>query len=406
MRRSFDIDEATFLYVEPPQEVCASCGNNLWICEHAKRIVQRLDGVYCLVRQNKWCPVEGCERFHKIVRVPQDLRFALPRYNYGLDVVLEVGERHLRSGDALRRITRELNERMVPLSQRNSCRLFRAYVALTKLARGDDTKLRERLLAQGGIVLMADGVQFDSTSPVLYLVWDAISGEPLFGERKAYRGAEDLVPLLQRVEALEVPVIGAVSDKEKGLLPAVAQVFPDVPHQLCQLHFLKNCALGMAADLQELGQGVSRRAEKVRKLAKKLHETGWDSIEHDRSIGQVSADPHRQQELTKTQSTPMADVQNSNGSMVPCAVLPEDGTRVASARDVKSGDDASAPLGEEQLATELCAMARHAARATGRAPLNPPEHVRNHRMEAIRKTVEEALKKGGGTQFSRRFSRR
>jgi len=88
--------------------------------------------------------------------------------------------------------------------------------------------VRGRLLAQGGIVLMADGVQFDDTSPVLYVVWDALSGVPLFGERKPFRGEEDLIPLLMRVKEMDVPVIGAVSDKEKGLVPAVAEVFPDV----------------------------------------------------------------------------------------------------------------------------------------------------------------------------------
>ena len=39
---------------------------------------------------------------------------------------------------------------------------------------------------------MCDGVQFDDRSPVLYLVWDSLSGTPLFGERKQYRGEEDL----------------------------------------------------------------------------------------------------------------------------------------------------------------------------------------------------------------------
>jgi hypothetical protein len=44
---------------------------------------------------------------------------------------------------------------------------------------------------------MADGVQFDDNSPVLYLVWDALSGLPLFGERRTFKGCDDLVPLLE-----------------------------------------------------------------------------------------------------------------------------------------------------------------------------------------------------------------
>jgi len=85
---------------------------------------------------------------------------------------------------------------------------------------------------------MVDGVQYDNTSPVLYMAWDGLSGTPLFGERKAFRGAEDLVPLLERVKAMDVKVIATVSDKEKGLVPAIADAFPETPHQLCQNHFL------------------------------------------------------------------------------------------------------------------------------------------------------------------------
>jgi hypothetical protein len=264
---------------------------------------------------------------------------------FGTDVILELGERHLSHRIALSEIGRDFTDRGVLMSQRTTCNLLRTYIALTKAARGDDDRVRERLQAQGGIVLMADGVQFDNNSPVLYLVWDAISGEPLFGERKPFRGAADLVPLLERVKAMGVPVIAAVSDKEKGLLPAIAQVFPEVPHQLCQFHFLKNCALGMESDLHDLSEAVAARAERVQRVAKRLHDKGFDSVENS------GAD--------ETSST--------------------------------------APLSEEHLAAELCAMARHASRASGRAPLNPPEFVRHNELERVRAFVQEAKKKRKAT---------
>jgi hypothetical protein len=142
-----------------------------------------------------------------------------------------------------------LNEQGIPIHQTHVGELFRYYLALSQLARGDDAALCARLRKRGGIVLMIDGVQFDEHSPVLYLVWDALSGEPLFGERRAFKGADDLRSLLLRVKAMEVPVIGIASDKEKGLVPAVAEVFPEVPYQFCQTHFLKNCAKPLAEDL-------------------------------------------------------------------------------------------------------------------------------------------------------------
>lgn len=62
-----------------------------------------------------------------------------------------------------------------------------------------------------------------------------------------------------------VPVRGITTDAEKGLVPAVKQVFPEVPYQLCRTHFLKNCARPMEPDLQALGASVALRAERVRK---------------------------------------------------------------------------------------------------------------------------------------------
>jgi hypothetical protein len=54
----------------------------------------------------------------------------------------------------------------------------------------------------------------------------------------------DLTALLTEVkdqlQELEVPVKGVISDGEDTIGSAVAFVFPKVPHQLCQFHYLKD----------------------------------------------------------------------------------------------------------------------------------------------------------------------
>ncbi len=42
------------------------------------------------------------------------------------------------------------------------------------------------------------------------------------------------------LKELVVPVKGIISDGEETIGSAVAFVFPDVPHQLCQFHYLKD----------------------------------------------------------------------------------------------------------------------------------------------------------------------
>jgi hypothetical protein len=222
-----------------------------------------VDEVVELIRRDKRCKPD-CPGERPIFFAPRDLRVVLPKRIYGLDVTLNIGERHLSHGVSLSQITRDLNEGGLPIDQRHTGRVFRDFLALASLARGDETTIQDRLREQGGIVLMCDGVQFDDRSPVLYLAWDAISGTPLFGERKTYRGEADLVPLLERVRNMDVPVVGIVTDKERGLVPAVEQVFPDTPYQFCHTHFLKNCALPLKQDLSSLGASVRRRADMAR----------------------------------------------------------------------------------------------------------------------------------------------
>jgi hypothetical protein len=338
MHRRFEERIARELIVTASERTCRTCGAMLWVTQHRPRYVEQLDGVLRWVRADKRCPDRACPGRAKIFRPLDDLRIALPKKNFGLDVVRFVGEQHLGADRSLSAIGRELNDRGVPIDQTHVGELFRDYVALTKLARGDDETVRARLRKQGGIVLMADGVQFDERSPVLYLAWDALSSTPLFGDWRPFKGKDDLVSLLRRVEAIDVPVIGVVTDKETGLVPAVAEVFPGVPQQYCQFHFLENCAKPMQDDLSALAASVANRAERVRKIAKRLHDRGVD----------------------------------------PEVTVPAD----------------NAPISDEQLVANLGLAVKVNARVSGKSPLEPPELVRHEKLETIRQTVD-LLREGG-----------
>src|SRR5271157_1943902 len=145
MRHSYDIAMASSLYIAASEETCGWCDRGLHICEHRVRFVQRSDDVYRIVRQLKWCPHKGCQGYHKMYAPLVDLRLALPHITYGTDIILELGERHLSQSVALAAIGRDFTARGIPMSQRVTCNLFRAYVALTRAARGDDEEVRARL---------------------------------------------------------------------------------------------------------------------------------------------------------------------------------------------------------------------------------------------------------------------
>lgn len=386
MRRSFENRDHQLVFVTASQETCSDCGGNVQVAQHRSRWVERLDGLVHLVRRDKRCPDRGCSGKARIYRPPEDARFVLPRMNFGTDVVVAVGERHLDRHESFERIRLGLADLGVPIDQTHVGELYRYFLALCQLARGDDAKLRVRLLARGGIVLMIDGVQFDEHSPVIYLVWDALSGEPLFAERRAFKGADDLRSLLLRVKAMDVPVIGVVSDKEKGLVPAVLEVFPDVPYQFCQTHFLKNCAKPLGVDLSALSESVANRAENVRLIAKRLHvEDLAEAALAEAAVGSLRPEIP----TAGIPSKPNANVTVATDS--PRAQPEEEPAMTPTGTVLTAREPAiPVPITEHSLVAELCLITRENSRASGKAPLGPPELVRHNRLEVVRQAVDLA----------------
>jgi hypothetical protein len=84
----------------------------------------------------------------------------------------------------------------------------------------------------------------DGGHEVLWVVRDCLSEEILLARPLLSSTQGDLTTLLKEVNAqlkqLEVPVKGVISDGEETIGSAVAFVFPGVPHQLCQFHYLKD----------------------------------------------------------------------------------------------------------------------------------------------------------------------
>jgi hypothetical protein len=246
------------------------CGRERVISQWRGRHSEGLDGYHLLVSRDRRCPDSTCEGRRVIIRAADEYRFAMKGDVYGLDVMFEIAERRLQDDLSFEEIQRRLNGRGVPISLSAVCAAFRRFVALTSSRAAESEETREKLRKQGGMVVLIDGVQFDDRSPVLYVVIDAVSRTPLFAERHAVRSKEGLVPLLKRLKAMDVPIKAFVTDMEKGLVPAIRQVFPKVPHQYCQLHFLKRCAASLDKPLAALGAEVDRAAEKLRSIRRDL----------------------------------------------------------------------------------------------------------------------------------------
>ena len=171
---------------------------------------------------------------------------------------------------------------------------------------------------------------------MLYLIVDALSHRPLFGQEFTARAAEDLVPFIRQLNEIGVPILAAVSDKEKALVPAIAEALPGVKHQLCQVHYVGNVARPTDEDMKALGAEIRRTEEDLRRYERTL----------------------------------LRDKRKAERKGV-------------------------APAADLGVSLALAEAARAEARRAARAPFDPPALRRHEGLEGVRATVREARQKKG-----------
>ncbi len=138
-----------------------------------------------------------------------------------------------------------LMERLAPLSQTISRReilfLFEASTALLRAGTegGEDQHWREEVLRNGGLLLSLDGIQPDKGNETMYLVRDVLTGRILTAENVTSSTKAMIKQVLAPVVALQLPIIGVISDALESQLQAVAELWPGTPHQICQFHAIR-----------------------------------------------------------------------------------------------------------------------------------------------------------------------
>jgi hypothetical protein len=160
---------------------------------------------------------------------------------YGLDVVVRIGYLRFSAHQTREEIWRQLREESaVQVSERHVQNLLEIYLALLQ-ASGQDprSRLEPVVKAYGGLVLSVDGMQPEQGNEQLWTVREVNSGTVLAAANLQQATAPVLASLVRPIAALGLPVIGVISDAQQCIRLAVAEVFPGVPHQLCQYHALR-----------------------------------------------------------------------------------------------------------------------------------------------------------------------
>ena len=222
---------------------CLECQSKLqrWVTI-SDRMIITLKQVIRLVHCGYRCPHPDCSGGKRLYRSAEADALALAGFTFGLDIVLFVGYQRLREHKTVDEIHQSLLEQLAPLAQTISRReilfLFEAYTALLRAGTevAHDEGWKEQVRKNKGIVLSIDGIQPDKGNETIYLLRDVLTGRILNADNVTESTKDRLKELLAPVVALEVPVIGVISDAQPTELQAVAELWPTIPHQICQFH--------------------------------------------------------------------------------------------------------------------------------------------------------------------------
>ena len=264
--------------LSPLREQCSACGQRLWVAYHHHRTVVRLDGLWRLTIRVRQCVNAACAQYHRAVLPEEAGAWALPQGEFGLDVIAFIGQRRSREQRSVPQLHQLLRERGVAIAERSVTVLLHRYEELVALHLADPVRLRQRLAGQDGVILALDGLQPDVGHEVLWVLRDVVSDELLLARSLLGATADDLVALLEEVQTVlagkhgqeAIPIRGVISDGQVSIRHAVARVFPGVPHQLCQFHYLREAAKPIFEADRHAKKERKKRVRGVRPIERSL----------------------------------------------------------------------------------------------------------------------------------------
>jgi hypothetical protein len=251
--------------------ICPACGAPLWAAYMTQRSVTTLVGTIRLRLQVRRCRTTSCPRRAVPIRPEQEGRFALPQHEFGLDVIATIGTLRYAQHRSVPEIHAELTRRSVPLCQRTVTNLLDRYDELLALSLSDATRLRRITAAAGRVILAIDGLQPDVGHEVLWVLRDCLSGEILLARSLLSSTRDDLAQLITEVKkALQVPIVGVVSDGQDSIRKAVKQALDGVPHQLCHFHYFREAAKPIYEADRHAKKELKKRVRGVRPIERKV----------------------------------------------------------------------------------------------------------------------------------------
>jgi len=226
--------------------LCSECKSPLSVVKTRTRTVATLSiGLFTAHETVRRCsnPLCNCS-----FPAPGLSALASQQGTYGYDVIVFVGTQLFVACRNEVEIMDCLREKGIPISRSEIGVLARKFVVYLSISHQEcRPRLRMHTRKRGGYILHLDST-CDADSPHLMSVLDGISELVLDNIKIPSENAEQIIPFLQRVKRDYGIPLAIVSDMAKGILNAVATVFPAAPHFICHFHFLRDIGKDLLSD--------------------------------------------------------------------------------------------------------------------------------------------------------------
>lgn len=226
---------------------CLVCAERLKVAYvSGKKTVQTLEGTFEIVHVLKRCLTPDCAAYWMNWQSSQWLQMA-PRFcTYGYDVIAQIGWQRQVRREQFASIQSNLSE-YVKISETQVRNLYyERYLALLACSERQSKDRLAEMTAKTGMILSLDGLAPEGGEPQLWVVRELLSGLTLRSGWLAKQDETTFSNFLRPIAELGLPVAAVMSDKQRGLVPAIALVFSDAKHSFCQLHYLQNASISIA----------------------------------------------------------------------------------------------------------------------------------------------------------------
>ncbi len=228
-------------------EQCSSCHERLRIAYTSKfKTVQTMEERLQIAQRAKHCINPDCALHAGAWGSIKWRQIAPVSCGYGYDVIAQIGWQRQTLQRPFAGMHKDLQTQMGICESQVRALYHYRYLPLLACHERQQLERLKGVAEQTGLILTLDGLAPEGGEPQLWLVRELLSGATLRCGWMSQQDQAAFAAFLRPIADLGLPVSAVLSDKQSGLLPAIAEVFPQAKHALCPIHYLRNVAAPLA----------------------------------------------------------------------------------------------------------------------------------------------------------------